>query len=95
MSLRSVGLTDEQRMLSDHIIRGVEQMQRLIHDLLAYTKLEAYRRKRVPISIADAHDEVIGLLRSDIATAGATVICTSTDTVLCDQGGTVVRSCRT
>lgn len=80
-SLGEDQFTPDQRMMATHIREGAARMQRLIRDLLEFTKLGSETKNRERVAICDAHKDVVLSLSEDIVRSGAQVECSSTDTV--------------
>lgn len=85
-SLDPATMTDEQLTMARNITEGVSKMQRLIRDLLAYSRIDSNHRDVQDVSIAELCEEAIGLLASDIELAGAVVTCDVPDHAMADQG---------
>lgn len=78
-------LTDQQRMMASHIVSGVATLQRLIRDLLAFSRIGSAAAPAAEVAIATAHADVINLLDLDISELGADVTCTATGSVLIER----------
>jgi light-regulated signal transduction histidine kinase (bacteriophytochrome) len=56
-------------------VQAIGQMQALIQDLLAYSRVDSRLRPFVPISFLDVFNDTVGLLESSISDAGGRVTC--------------------
>jgi len=77
---------DEQA--SDWIRRAVQaigQMQALIQDLLAYSRVDSRLRPFMPTSFLDVFNDTVGLLESSISEAGAQVTCGELPVIVGDR----------
>ena len=84
MSLDQTSLTAEQLRFASEVNGGVERMQQLIRDLLAYSRIQM--KPRVRVSIEAMAREVAAMLAGDLARLNATLRITATDDVLADPG---------
>lgn len=66
----SGGLTAENQLLVDRIVRGVDRMQALVDDLLAYAKVSTVAAP-APVDCGGLVDEVVSLLDADISATHA------------------------
>jgi signal transduction histidine kinase len=57
----------------DYIVDGAERMQRLIADLLAYSRVQTQGKRPAPVDSGRLLDEALRLLEQAIADSGATV----------------------
>lgn len=55
------------------IVTGAQRMQQLIHDLLAYSRVESSSRPFAPVSLAEVFDDAVELLRAEIQAVGGEV----------------------
>ncbi|HSN27792.1 MAG TPA: PAS domain-containing protein, partial [Kofleriaceae bacterium] len=67
-------------------VEGVTRMQRLINDLLAYSRVGTRFSERVEIDLHKIYEIAIGNLQRAIHDAGATVTCEHLPFVLADEG---------
>jgi light-regulated signal transduction histidine kinase (bacteriophytochrome) len=54
-------------------VQAIGQMQALIQDLLAYSRVDSRLRPFVPTSFVDVFNDTVGLLESSISDAGGRV----------------------
>jgi PAS domain S-box-containing protein len=66
----AAALDDDGRILLDHIRAGVRQMQQLIDDLLAYSRLERRELQATPLELRDAVAQVVAEFRQPIEQNG-------------------------
>lgn len=67
------------------IVDGAQRMQRLINDLLAYSRVESRARVLAPTDLAAVFDDAISLLSADIEQAGGQVTRGELPTVMGDS----------
>jgi PAS domain S-box-containing protein len=86
LKMKYEGKLDEQA--GDWIRRAVQaigQMQALIQDLLAYSRVDSRLRPFMPTSFLDVFHDTVGLLESSISEAGAQVTCGELPVILGDR----------
>lgn len=69
-----------------HIVEGTQRMQRLINDLLTYSRIGSKIRALVPTNLADVFDDALLLLESEIEETGGEVTRGELPTVTGDSG---------
>jgi|GEM_PF-5198169 len=67
-----------------YAVDGAQRMQRLVADLLAYSRVESQGKELVPVAMAAVIARVLNLFGSKLRTAGATVEVGPLPTVLAD-----------
>jgi light-regulated signal transduction histidine kinase (bacteriophytochrome) len=67
-----------------HIVDGADRMHRLIHDLLAYSRVDRQKIELVPVDAGDAVRRALANLSEAIREAGASVACDTLPTVPAD-----------
>lgn len=82
-SLSDGQLTDQQLQMASLITDGTVRMQRLLRDLLQYSRLETTGREREILDVAEIHDEAMAMLADRAEAAGATLTCASSAPVFC------------
>jgi PAS domain S-box-containing protein len=65
-------------------VDGARRMQRLVADLLAYSRVESQGKQLVPVAMADVVTRVLDMFASKLRAAGATVEVRPLPTVLAD-----------
>jgi signal transduction histidine kinase len=70
----------------DHMQSGVDRMQRIIDDLLAYSRVERTRLEAADVDLDAVLEEILGVLAPQIAERGATVTHDPLPTVCGDAG---------
>ncbi len=66
-------LNDEGRLFLGNVRHGVEQMNQLIEDLLAYSRMERRNLNGIPLDLAEQVTRVLAERRDDIAAHGMVV----------------------
>lgn len=84
-SLDPAQLTKEQQEMSDRIMAALAHMHELIRDLLRFSRVDADRREPVPVRVAAAAAEAVGLLATDIETHHAAIRIDAEIAVLADD----------
>jgi PAS domain S-box-containing protein len=64
-------LDDRAQRYIDFAVEGSQRMQRLLQDLLVYSRVSTRRQSRVPVPVADVIDEATANLHLAIAETGA------------------------
>ena len=77
-------LDDQGRDYIRRTVQSIDQMQSLIRDLLAYSRVESRSRPFVPVPLADVFRGSVSLLESSIRDAGGQVTCDELPVVLGD-----------
>lgn len=78
-------LDDRADEIIDKALKGVERLDALITDLLAFARLEAESRPRVPVDLAAACEVAVADLRPLIDQTGAVVTCEPMPTVVANE----------
>jgi PAS domain S-box-containing protein len=78
-------LDDQARDYIRRTVQSIAQMQTLIRDLLAYSRVESRSRPFVPVPLLDVFQGSVTLLESSIRDAGGQVTCDQLPVVLGDS----------
>ncbi|WP_295407142.1 ATP-binding protein [uncultured Thiocystis sp.] len=66
-------LNEEGRLFLGHIRHGVDQMNELIEDLLAYSRMERRRMQEIPLDLASLASRLVAERQEDLQTRGGSI----------------------